>query len=310
MRRFNWQPYLYIAPAGLLLITFSFYPLIYAVWMSMHSGWGKPAQRFVGISNYSELLTGAEFWNSLGVSVWYVIGTVPIALALSFFIANLLFQKLRGLGLYRTIYFLPYVTSTVAAAMVWRWIFSPGTAGAANTFLDWFGIPAQRWYYQSAGVFALVGEHFGISLPEWAAGPSLALVSVMIFSIWHALGFDVVIFLAGLSAVPREIYEAAEIDGAGSSRKMWHVTLPLISPTLMFLAIVSVIRSFQTFNQIYVLTREQSMGSTQNLTMLIFNQFYGVFNYGTATATAVLLFLIMLGLTVLQLRIVGPRVHY
>jgi len=310
MRRARWQPYLYLAPAAILLLTFSIYPLFHAFNMSLFTKWGKPTQRVVGMANYEELLvTGGQFWDALGVSVWYVAGTVPVALVLGFLVANLLFQKLRGLGLYRTIYFLPYVTSTVAAAMVWRWIFAPESRGLANTVFSWFGRETLHWYYEPTGVFQLVAEGLGVELPGWAAGPSLALVCVMLFSIWHALGFDVVIFLAGLSAIPREMYEAAEVDGANTRQKLWRITLPLLSPTLFFLIIISTIRSFQTFNQIYVMTRQESIATTQNLPMLIFNNFQDGY-YGLATAAAVLLFVLMLGLTVVQMKVLGRRVHY
>ena len=311
MRQQKWQAYLYLAPAAVLLLAFSVYPLFHAFNISLHADWGRRAQRFAGASNYADLLTGEEFWHSLGVSVWYVAGTVPIALVLSFLIANLLFQKLRGLGFYRTIYFLPYVTSTVAAAMVWRWIFAPGRRGVANTVLGWLGADPQRWYYESAGVFRLLAEGLGIDLPSWAGGPSLALVCVIIFSIWHTLGFDIVIFLAGLSAIPKEMYEAAEVDGAGGRQRMWHITLPLLTPTLFFLVIISTIRSFQTFNEIYIMTPLANRGSTQNLTMLIFSKFYeGRPDEGVATAVAMLLFVIILGLTVFQVKVLGRRVHY
>jgi multiple sugar transport system permease protein len=118
------------------------------------------------------------------------------------------------------------------------------------------------------------------------------------------------VFLAGLSNIPKEIHEAAEIDGAVGWRRMWHITLPLVSPSLFFLSIVSIIGSFQAFNQIYILTREESVASTQNLAMLIFNNFYGVYDYGLATAAACLLFAILLALTAFQMRVVGTRVHY
>ena len=310
MRRQGGQAYLYLAPAAVLLLGFSIYPLLHAFNMSLQTEWLKESQHYVGLRNYTTLLTSAEFWNALGVSVWYVLGTVPVTLALSFFVANLLFQKLRALGLYRTIYFLPYVTSTVAAAMVWRWVLEPSHRGVANTILGWLGVDPLGWYNEPRGVFALIADGLGIGLPAWAAGPSLALVTVILFGIWHALGFCVVIFLAGLSALPREVYEAADVDGAGGWQKLRHITLPLLSPTLYFLAIISTIRAFQTFNEFFVLTSEQCTGSTQSLTMLIFNQCYNEFHYGLATAAAILLFAIMLGLTALQMRVVGRRVHY
>lgn len=299
-------PYLFLAPAGLLLAAFWIYPLFEAAALSLQTKAGG----FAGLQNYRRLLSGGAFWRSFGVSLWFLAGTTPLTMALGFLAASLLFRQLRGMGLFRTIYFLPYVTSTVAAAMVWRWIFSPRPSGVANELLRWMAVPPQRWYYESAGVFDLIASGCGVHLPEWAAGPSLALVCVMLFSVWQTIGFDIVVLLAALSMVPREIYEAAELDGATGWRRMWWVTLPLISPTFFFLGIVSVIRSFQTFNQIYVMTREESVGSTQNLTMLIFNTFYGTYNYNAACAAAILLFLILLALTLLQMKTIGARVHY
>jgi len=310
MSRTKWQPYLYLAPAAIILLAFSIYPVFQAAHMSVYTDWGKKSERFAGLRNYDALLSRGEFWHSLAVSVWYAVGTVPVALLLSFLIANLLFQKLRALGLYRVIYFLPYVTSTVAAAIVWRWIFDPNDRGIVNSVFNWLGLPAQRWYQEAAGVFTLIGEHFGLSLPSWAGGPSLALVCVMIFSIWHALGFDIVIFLAGLSAIPKEMHEAADIDGATAFQRLRHITLPLLSPTLFFLIVVSVIRSFQTFNQIYIMTPQESTGSAQNVTMLIFNKLWVDHQECMAAAVALLLFLIVLGLTTFQMRVLGPRVHY
>jgi multiple sugar transport system permease protein len=212
--------------------------------------------------------------------------------------------------MFRTLYFLPYVTSTVAAAMVFRWIFSTGESGVANTVLGWLRISPSRWCNEPTGMFTLLAEKVGLTLPAWAGGPPLALVCVMVFSIWHSLGFDIVIFLAGLSAMPREVFEAAEVDGASARQKAWHVTLPLLTPTLFFLAIISTIRSFQTFNQIFMMTPVGNRSSTMNLTMLIFSRFYENPHYGLATATAVALFLIILTLTVFQLKVLGPRVHY
>ena len=307
MHRTKWQAYLFLAPAAILLLAFSIYPLFHAMNLSLRTHRGA---EFAGLENYQTLLGGEEFWDALGVSVWYVVGTVPITIVLGFLIASLLFQQLRARGMFRTIYFLPYVTSTVAAAMVFRWIFSTGESGAANTVLEWFGASPSRWCNEPAGVFTLLAEQAGVQLPAWAGGPSLALVCVMIFSIWHSLGFDVVIFLAGLSAMPREVYEAAEVDGANARQRMWHVTLPLLTPTLFFLAIISTIRSFQTFNQIFVMTPVGNRSSTMNLTMLIFSRFYENPHFGLATATAVALFLIILMLTVFQLKVLGPRVHY
>jgi multiple sugar transport system permease protein len=305
-------PYLFIAPAALILAVFWVYPLGDAFYLSMHSNAIRgDAGRFVGAANYRTLLAGGEFWRSLRVSLWFLAGTVPATLTLGFCFASLLFNKIRGLGMYRTLYFLPYVTSTVAAAIVWRWIFSQQPSGLANVVLGWLGGAPERWCAEGTGVFVLLAEAVGVHhLPAWAGGPSLALVCVIFFSVWQTMGFDIVVFLAGLSALPREVFEAADIDGATGWRRLWYVTLPLLSPTVFFLSVVSVIRSFQAFNQIYVLTTEERTASTQNLAMLIYNKFMVSGNTGLATASAVLLFVILLALTVFQMRVLGTRAHY
>ncbi|MFW5870082.1 MAG: carbohydrate ABC transporter permease [Candidatus Sumerlaeota bacterium] len=307
MRRGRLLPYLFIAPSAIVLAVFWLYPLANAFYMSLVNDSGQ----WVGLDNYRALMGPyGGFWHSLGVSLWYLAGTVPAALVISFLLANLLFQRLRARGFYRLIYFLPYITSTVAAATVWRWIFNPRSTGIANAILEWLGFDPQRWYYESTGVFVLMAEGAGFDLPDALAGPSLALVCAIVFGIWHTLGFNIVIFLAGLSVIPNELHEAAEMDGAGLRQRLLHVTVPLLMPTIFFLTIVSIIRSFQTFNEIYVMTREESIASTQNLTMLIFNKFYLVNDYGAATAAAVILFLILLALTIFQLVVVGRKVHY
>jgi len=326
MTRTKWQPYLYLAPAALLLLVFSIYPLIHTFDMSMHVKWGKPAQQFVGLQNYRNLLHDEEFSQALGVSVWYVVGTVPVALFLSFLIANLLFQKLRARGMFRTIYFLPYVTSTVAAAMVFRWIFAPDSAGLANTLLlrladlantvaGWFGagpvhLSPQRWFLESTGVFQLVAEGLGMHWPAWAAGPSLALVCIILFSIWHALGFDIVIFLAGLSAIPREMHEAAEVDGADALDKFWHVTIPQLTPYIFFNLVMGVIGTFQIFGQAFIMTQGGPANSTLFYVYHLFNNAFRYGHMGTAGAIAWLLFILVLAVTIFQLRGAKHWVYY
>ncbi|HUS57492.1 MAG TPA: sugar ABC transporter permease [Planctomycetota bacterium] len=301
------RPFLYLLPAALLLGVFSILPLIYGFVVSL-CRWGIDYERFVGLGNYYRAAHDPEFRQSLLVTIYYVIGTVPAGLILSYIIASLLFQKLRARGMYRTIYFLPYVTSTVAAAAVWRWFFNPGQRGLANSFLASFGKPAMDWVEESHSIFHSFGSLAGINL-DWA-GPSLALFCVMIFSIWQSLGFNVVIFLAGLSAVPNEVHEASMIDGAGGWRKAWHVTIPLISPTILFLTVVSIIRAFQAFNQIYVMISDVSMSEARNVTMFIFSKFYVSGEIGYGSAGAFILFIIIMLLTVLQMKYLARRVHY
>jgi len=303
--------YAYIAPAAAVLCVFAFYPLVSVFVISFTRDWFSPHVQFVGLENYGKLLFGGEFFHSLSVTVFFAVGTIPATLVLSFLAANLLFQKLRGLGAYRTIYFLPYITSTVAAAMVWGWIFDPGAYGLANQLLQHLGLPVLKWTEDPRGVFALVGGSLGLHVPTWLAGPSLALVSVMIFSVWHSLGFCTVIFLASLTTVPTELYEAASLDGVGWWARLRHITLPLVSPTAFFLLVICTIRSFQTFNEIYIMAFGEHYASCRTVTLEIFRNFWEPnANYGYSAAVAVALFAVIMLLTVIQLRVVGRRVHY
>lgn len=298
--------FLLLAPALLLLGVFGFYPLLYSIYMSLYGGKFLMGG-YVGLANFREALTGAPFWRSLLVTSYYAAGTVPITMFLSFSVAYALFRIARARGFFRTIYFLPYVTSAVAAAMIWRAILNP-QGGLANSLLQLLGLAPQQWLLEPRGaLYVLTGGLF----PEWF-GPSLALCCVILFDVWHAGGFMVVVFLAGLTAIPREMEEAARIDGAGTFCMIRKVTLPLLSPTIFFLAIVSVIKSFQAFNSFYALTGGQQglVYGTQNVTLYIYSSFYESqrLSYGAAVAT--LLCIAIVALTLIQWRFVGRKVHY
>jgi multiple sugar transport system permease protein len=303
--------YAFIAPALLCLGVFTLYPLVSVFAGSFYRGWGTANPAFVGLANFDRVLGGTEFWRSLLITGYYVLGTAPAAIAIAFLIAALLHQQIRARGFYRAAYFLPYVTSTVAAAMVFRWIFGLSERSPANAALGWLGILPQRWTLEPRGILELFANGAGWeNFPAWAGGPSLALVCVMLFAIWHMLGFNIVVFLAGISAIPREIYEAAEVDGAGWRERMRHITLPLLSPTLFFLGIVSIVRAFQSFNDVYVLTPKQRGDSTQNVIMMIYANMVERSDFGFASAVSFVLFLIILGLTLLQMKLIEKRVHY
>lgn len=307
--RENLAACLYVGPAAVVLGLFCVFPVCYAFYVSLHR-WGLSRQAYVGLANYTRAFTDPEFGRAVLVTVYYVLGTVPVSLLLGLVIANLLAQRIRGRGVYRTIYFLPYVTSVVAAAAVWVWIFYPAEHGVANTVMKAIGLPQQAWVEESRGVFGLVAEHWGIHVAPWAQGPSLALVCVMVFSVWSAVGFYVVVLLAALSNVPNEIYEAAAIDGATGWRRLRHITVPMISPTLFFLLIVATIRAFRVFGHIYVLASKDTEQTAHNVTMLVFRTFYESGETGYGSAIALILFGVILLVTLIQMRVVGPRVHY
>ena len=307
--------YLFLLPATVILTVFHFFPIFYSLYISLHN-WrtsrGKGA--FVGADNYTDAIGAQEFWRALGNTAYYVLGTVPLTLAIALLLAYLLFQKVRFLSFFRTIYFLPYVTSTVAAAAIWLWIFN-ARSGILNQILRaLFGPEYQlRWLQEPRGVLAILGDFFGFAgaLPAWAHGPSLALVSIMAMSIWHYVGFDIVIFLAGLGNINKELYEAARIDGAGEWDLFRRITLPLLAPTIFFLTVISTIGAFQAFNQIYVMSTSAGsnqgaggpLSATQTVMIYVYNQFYTSQQLGYGSAVAFILFGIILALTLVQLRL-------
>jgi multiple sugar transport system permease protein len=286
---------LLLLPALLIIGTFHFFPLLYAFFISLRN-WGIVDQGMVWFKNYNVALHSRDFWQAL------------VTMALACILAYLLFQKVRFLGAFRTLYFLPYVTSTVAAASVWLWIFNP-RAGILNTMLGWVGIGPQRWTQESRGVFQLMLSVIHISPPGFLHGPSLALVAVMILTIWHQLGFQVVIFLVGLGNISSETYEAARMDGASEWQLFFRITLPLLAPMFYFLTIISTIFSFQAFNEIYIMSTNSNVGgaggplhSTQTVMVYVYNLFQVSHRIGYGSAIAFLLFLIIMGLTAIQVK--------
>lgn len=355
--------YLYLLPAMTFLFTFSFFPVAYAMYISLHK-WRIKKQAYLGLGNYrralgkpggvitflvgcllllaawwvsqqdiwsernrlvrialvSLLLLGGlallavgvpimgktgdpDLWNSLKVTLYYVIGTVPIQLAISLVLAYLLFQKIKGKTTFRMIYFLPYVTSLVASSSVWAKLFNP-RGGLFNRILQAVGLPALRWLQEPRGIGVLL---FGPHIPSWAAGPSLAQVAVLIFVIWFWIGYDTTIFLAGLGNIPTELYEAARIDGANGWDLFRHITLPLLSPTTFFLTLVAVIGSFKAFAHIFVMTSTASGGvvggpikTNMTAAIFIYNTFYTNVRNGYASAIAFILFALILAITLFQ----------
>ncbi|RIK44379.1 MAG: hypothetical protein DCC55_02760 [Chloroflexi bacterium] len=251
----------------------------------------------------------SKWWMGLQATVWYSVGTVPTQLALALMLAALLFQNIRGRALFRVIFFIPYIAPFVGTAAVFRIIFSARPNSLFNSLLGGVGLPSLQWLNEPTGVFQLlVGR--GVELPGWAAGPSLALVVIMFYGVWTFVGFNTVIFLAGLGAISRETYEAASIDGAGRWAQFRHITLPLLSPTIYFLTLYSVIGTFKAFNHIYVLRSGAALGTTDTASVVIFDAFKRDTRYGYASALAILLLLIILVLTAVNNRIASKRVFY
>jgi len=251
-----------------------------------------------------------DLWNGLKVTVFFSAGTVPAQLTLSLFLAILLFQKLRGSEFFRMVFFLPYVTPFIASAAIFRQIFANRDTALINLLLRGLGGDALAWLQESKGVNLLIAESLGITLPSWAAGPSLALVVVMIHAIWTYVGYDIVIYLAGLGNIPTEMNDAAAIDGASKWEIFRYITFPLLSPTTYFLSLVSIIGTLKAFATLWVFREGLALGTTDTFSVAIFLEFFDKLRYGYASAMAFVLFAIILGLTVINNKFQGSKVFY
>ena len=224
---------------------------------------------------------------------------MPISIALGVFTAVMLNERIRGLGLLRLAYFLPYITALTAAAAVWRWIYNPN-AGLLNWLFD---LGDFRWLANPTGLFDLILSRVGLDLPNVLAGPSIALIAIMVMSVWHFLGYNVVIFLAGLQSIPNEYYEAARIDGANWGQQLRYITWPLLAPTTFFVLIISLIGSLNVFTQIFILTPTGgALNDTVSVVMYLYFKGFRDFDFGYASALAFILFVITLTLTLVQRR--------
>lgn len=311
-RPVQWSAYLYILPAFAVIGVFHIFPVFYAIYISLHKGAINKFQ-FVGLDQYVRALTGGDFWNALVTTFVYALLTMPFTIALGLFFAYLLYQPfVKARGLFRGIFFLPYVVSTVGSAIVWAFVFDP-RSGLANFILTRVGLPPLRWLIEPSGVGELIAKQLNVSIPSWANGPSLALVAIAIFSIWQTMGYDIVIFLAGLTNISSELYEAGRIDGANGIQLFRYITVPLLAPTTFFVIVISVIFSLQSFNHIFTMNQAAAqslggpLGSTSTLTVYMFDQLYTYSNYGYASAIAILLSIIILAFTLFNFRVLDRR---
>ena len=251
-----------------------------------------------------------DWWQGLLNTVFYAVGSLPIQLALGLAIATLLYQDIKAKGLFRVIYFLPFITPAVGSAAVFKVIFSGNSSGIANTVLTSLKLDPLKWLNEPLGLNELIAQSFGFTIPEWAAGPSLALVVVMIYSVWRYVGYNIVFFLAGLGNISRELYEAGSIDGAGRWQQFRHITVPLLSPVTYFLTIFGVIGTFKAFNTIYVLRTQASLGTMDTASLVIFDAFSRDTRYGYAAALGIVLLIVILSASALFDRISKDRVFY
>ena len=252
-----------------------------------------------------------DLWVGLKATLFYSLGTVPFQLGISVFLAVLLFQKLRGSNFFRIMYFIPYVTPTVASAAVFRQLFSNRLQAPVNAGLRILGFEPLQWLWEPKGIFRMMATGMGLeNWPAWADGPSLALVVIIIYSIWVFVGYDTVIYLAGLGNIPKEVSEAAEVDGASPWQTFRHIIFPLLSPTTYFLTLISIIGTFKAFNHIWVMRLDAALSTTDTFSVVIFKEFFEKLRYGYASAMAFILFAIILVLTYINNKTQGSRVFY
>jgi multiple sugar transport system permease protein len=305
--------YFFLLPAFGVLAVFEFYPVFFGLSISLCTNYKI---RFAegdgcvwGLANYLRAFNHSEMWRSLLVTASYSAISVPIQLGISLVLAYLLFQQIRGKSIYRVLFFMPYITATVASAAVWAFLYSPDK-GLINAALDKLGLPTYKWLGESRGIFLMLAQSVGATVPDWLAGPSLALISIIIYTTWVFVGYDTMIFLAGLGNIPHELYEAAKIDGANGWQLFRRITIPLLSPTTFFLLIYTVIGTFKAFNHIYVMTMGGPGDATTTASVLIFQQMYQYNRYGYSAALSFILFSVILVVTIVQNRVASSRVVY
>jgi len=286
-RRETVAGYLFLAPNLIGFLAFMIFPVVASLLLSFTSWNLIQAPVFVGADNYRQLAANPLFWQTLKNTAYFTFAGVPLQIVLGLLLAILLNDKTRGVEFFRTAYFLPVVSSTVAVSLIWQWLFD-SHSGLINYLL----------------------ELVGIGPIPWLVSPKWAMPSVIIVAVWKGVGYNMVIFLAALKGVPAELYESARIDGAGSWKQFWSITFPLISPSTFFVMVTSIINSFQVFDVTTVLTGGGPANATNTLVMMIYQYAFQFFRMGYASAIAYVLFGIVLIFTLFQAYLSKRWVHY
>ncbi len=287
--------YLFIAPAVILFCIFVFIPVIASFFLCFTKYNTLSSPQWVGLSNYYQIFfQDPRFWKALRNTGIYVIGVVPIGISLSLLLAVAIDQKIRFKNLYKTIFFMPVVTSVVSISVIWKWLFAGEKYGLINYWL----------------------MRLGLQPIDWLMSPQWTLPAIMIMSIWAGLGYNLILLLAGLQTIPRTFYEAADIDGAGAWHKFWHITLPLLRPVLLFTVIISVINSFQLFEQVYIMTSGtgEGVGGVLDCALspvaYLYEKGFQRFEMGYASALAYILFAIILIATLINMKVIRAKFEY
>jgi len=271
--------YLFILPAFLHLLLFLLIPLVFSLYLSFTNWRGPNPQSalFIGLENYEFLFGDRRFWEAMRNTAYYTLLYVPGSMIVSLLIALVMNQKLKGVYLFRTLFFMPVISSWVAVSIIWITLLDP-----------------------QVGILNYVLRQIGIAPVNWLGDPSTAMIAIVIIAIWKSVGFQMVIWLAGLQAIPEELHEAAAIDGANRTQTFFRITLPLLAPTTFFLAITGVIGSFQVFSPIYVITGGGPRGSTDVVVYHIYTRAFEAYDMGYAASQAWILFAVIFAATLIQ----------
>nr|WP_243735076.1 sugar ABC transporter permease [Paenibacillus turpanensis] len=292
MRVMKWKEtvigYLFLAPSIVLFCIFLFYPMLKSVYLSFQltDPRGKVAA-FAGLDNYKELFTDSHFLTSLKASFLFTLYTVPTAIVIALIMAALTHNKLKGVKLFQFVFSLPLAISVSTASVIWNLLYHP-SIGSFNYWLSLIGLPPVNWL----------------------TDPAIAIFAVSAMTIWMNLGFNYIVLLSGIQGIPEELYESAKIDGSNPLRTFWNITIPLLSPTLFFVAIVSVIGALQSFGQIHILTKGGPSRTTDVFVYHIYQEAFVNFRFGTGSAQALVLFAIILIITLIQFKVLEKKVHY
>ena len=279
--------YLFLTPFFLGLLFFILGPVLAAFAISFTTWDLLSPPQWVGFANYREMASDGLFWTALKNTVYFTVVAVPVTLVLALGLAAMMNRKLRGISLLRAVYFFPVTASIVAVSLLWAWMYTPDF-GIINYVLSFLGLPKVKWLVD----------------------PRIAMPSVILMSVWRGLGFNIVVFLAGLQSIPKDLYEAAELDGAGGWDRFRQITIPLLTPTIFFAAIMALISSFQVFEQTYIMTQGGPGNATLTLVYLIFQNGFTWLRMGYASALSFVLFAMLFVITVVQVRLQTRWVHY
>ena len=286
----NTAAWFFLAPSLLLIGVFFFLPVVASLLLSVTDfdlyGIADPSNtRFVGLENYSRLLQNPDFWRALRNTFYFALVGGPLTIAVSLGAALLLSSKLvRFKGFFRTIYFTPFVTTLVAVAIVWKYL-----------------------YHTRYGLFNYALGAVGIDPVDWLGDPRWAMPAIILMAVWKSFGYNMLIFIAGLQAIPEDLYDAAEIDGASAVRRFFSITLPMLAPTLVFVTVITMIGYFQLFAEPYVMTQGGPLRSTTSVVLLMYEEGFRWWRMGNAAAVAFVLFIVILVATLMQFRLQKDR---